>query len=949
MKKNTYKIIEKRIADYLIEQVVFGFSYVVRISKSDSLLLFLDNFSKKTITLLLIIGLGFSQLGLFKIEQTYAYYSDVGKSIGNEFSAGYIDIELGGTEFYSTTTAISLTPGDIVKKEITVFPDESNPFKYTASTTNITGDLDFCNALNLRAEVEGVEIYQGFLSNFLSNATTTLDLWGFDLGMGTSNFQNSICNFDFEFKGSQTRHDLQLGVGYSDTEKEENSVASWGLRINKVYYDVGRKIEEKEKPEQNQCGALSQGYWRNNEGCSQGTGSSDWASEINILSSTFSGVFATSSGADMCVVFHIPSCPSGNTVASKLCKAKNKVLADEANVVSGKLDLNAILSGSDDGDSSFDNLGLSSLSTIQEAFIILEQGLANDSATRDELVDIGYVAERIYSFYEDENPDTPYCIYEEDLTIIEEVEGENEWVEIYNQTNVSLDISGWEICDNNSCDIIPTSDLIPAMGYGVITATSTTWDYWYVPDGVIKIILDGNEIGNGLNNNGDALYLKRPDGVIVDEMSWQGNTDVWNPGAMDVAEGNVLARVPNGYDTNQPSNWVELVPPEVDFIYPDENGSYTWYWTQSYELQWTATNQNGDDNDLIIDLYYIRDDNDDNKISEGDSRHGIVKGTENDGSYFWTLPSGFAGYIWLEVVATGPENPMLNAKTVSGDIWDPMPLLVLPYQTEDFDLASIDIEAPDVTVVGNNPAYVEIGANYSDLGATVVDNVNDNLGVIAEGEVDVNTEGIYEVIYKATDQMGNVGTASRFVVVGKPEIIKEADSLQPTVDSYEEEIIQTSVEELIASPIVVTGGIHASVEIIEEDPVFCSPSSEEEIDTITQEIIEGAEEGISESETATPKTEDLTFETPSFNEESLATTTPGIIEEDMSMAPLEIVLDLATSTLEEVPEVTTTSTSEIEVVAPDVIIEEVFLSVEEETEIIKKEEESEEIIESEII
>ena len=135
------------------------------------------------------------------------------------------------------------------------------------------------------------------------------------------------------------------------------------------------------------------------------------------------------------------------------------------------------------------------------------------------------------------------------------------------------------------------------MGYGVITGTSTTWGYWYVPDEIVKIILPDGEIGNGLGNDGDALFLKRLDGTIIDQMNWQSNTDVWNPGAVDVAEGNVLARVPNGYDTDQPSDWKELVPPEVDLIYPDEEGSYTWYWTHSYEIQWTATNPNGDDGD----------------------------------------------------------------------------------------------------------------------------------------------------------------------------------------------------------------------------------------------------------------------------------------------------------------------------------------------------------------
>jgi hypothetical protein len=263
-------------------------------------------------------------------------------------------------------------------------------------------------------------------------------------------------------------------------------------------------------------------------------------------------------------------------------------------------------------------------------------------------------------------------------------EGDNEWVEIYNQTNIDLDISGWEICDNSSCDVLPQTAPIPAFGFGVITASTTTWGFWNIPNNIRKIVLSDGNIGNRLGNSEDMLVLKRPDGVIVDQMNWgvpntswnNHNDELWNPGVVDVTEGNTLARVPSGYDTDQPSDWKELTPPEVDLIYPDEAGSYTWYWDQDYNIEWTAINHNGDDADLNIDISYIKDINHDGVISDGDIEYPVVSNTANDGIYNWTVYPGFVGYIWVKLVAIGPENPMLNDVAISGDIWDPVPIFI---------------------------------------------------------------------------------------------------------------------------------------------------------------------------------------------------------------------------------------------------------------------------------
>ncbi len=86
-----------------------------------------------------------------------------------------------------------------------------------------------------------------------------------------------------------------------------------------------------------------------------------------------------------------------------------------------------------------------------------------------------------------------------------------------------------------------------------------------------------------------------------------------------------------------------------------------------------------------------------------------------------------------------------------------------------------DLEAPVITVFGNNPAHIEVGSTYVDLGASVADNVNNNLGIqtfvdgveVTSVDIDTSAERSYIITYKATDQAGNMGEATRTVIVGE--------------------------------------------------------------------------------------------------------------------------------------------------------------------------------------
>ncbi len=83
--------------------------------------------------------------------------------------------------------------------------------------------------------------------------------------------------------------------------------------------------------------------------------------------------------------------------------------------------------------------------------------------------------------------------------------------------------------------------------------------------------------------------------------------------------------------------------------------------------------------------------------------------------------------------------------------------------------SSEDAVPPVITVNGSNPARVEKGTSYLDLGATVSDNTNTNLGVTVVGDqIDTAVVGEYTVRYSATDQAGNRTEATRTVIVFDP-------------------------------------------------------------------------------------------------------------------------------------------------------------------------------------
>lgn len=91
----------------------------------------------------------------------------------------------------------------------------------------------------------------------------------------------------------------------------------------------------------------------------------------------------------------------------------------------------------------------------------------------------------------------------------------------------------------------------------------------------------------------------------------------------------------------------------------------------------------------------------------------------------------------------------------------------------------IDTIAPVITLLGDNPFDVFLGATYSDPGATAIDDIDGNISdQIAIDTTAINTtqEGSFEIGYSVTDDDENTANAVRTV-----NIVRDSSGNQPPI------------------------------------------------------------------------------------------------------------------------------------------------------------------------
>ena len=138
----------------------------------------------------------------------------------------------------------------------------------------------------------------------------------------------------------------------------------------------------------------------------------------------------------------------------------------------------------------------------------------------------------------------------------------NEWIELYNPANQSINVSGWSITDNSAEDFLEGdldngngTTVIPPNGYAIIADHGTkVYENFSISNNAIRLYVDDSGIGNGLGNDQDKLILKNKTGNEIDSLEWGYDyPDVIGSPADLVNEGHTLARH-QGMDANNSSN-----------------------------------------------------------------------------------------------------------------------------------------------------------------------------------------------------------------------------------------------------------------------------------------------------------------------------------------------------------------------------------------------------------
>ena len=121
--------------------------------------------------------------------------------------------------------------------------------------------------------------------------------------------------------------------------------------------------------------------------------------------------------------------------------------------------------------------------------------------------------------------------------------GEPEWVELFNNTNQSINLGGWRFADTTSGVILgpPIGPVLEPNDFIILSASETIHNFYDIPVEVLVLNLPS------LNNTGDNLSLTDFNGELIDSVaynpSWGGSNE------------HSLERVSSVAGSNDPLNW----------------------------------------------------------------------------------------------------------------------------------------------------------------------------------------------------------------------------------------------------------------------------------------------------------------------------------------------------------------------------------------------------------
>jgi len=131
-----------------------------------------------------------------------------------------------------------------------------------------------------------------------------------------------------------------------------------------------------------------------------------------------------------------------------------------------------------------------------------------------------------------------------------------EWIELYNPSEMAIDLDGWKLADLDDTDTLRgignKGTIISGHGYALAVTAIANISYlretWSIPDTTLFLRVNDNGLGSdGLANN-ETIMLLDPSSNEIQRMFYQPT-----PGAEGKNE--TLERIDYGKPTNRASNW----------------------------------------------------------------------------------------------------------------------------------------------------------------------------------------------------------------------------------------------------------------------------------------------------------------------------------------------------------------------------------------------------------
>ena len=136
----------------------------------------------------------------------------------------------------------------------------------------------------------------------------------------------------------------------------------------------------------------------------------------------------------------------------------------------------------------------------------------------------------------------------------------HEWIELFNPTTSSVDISRWVIKTAQAAQSLPANTSIPAKGYVIVAPSAVVRTDWNIASSTQVVVVE-NVFGTELRSAGDRLLLLTAASSSVDALSWGDDTSVMSPAATAATVGRALIRSSLARDTNVAQEWVVTSAP----------------------------------------------------------------------------------------------------------------------------------------------------------------------------------------------------------------------------------------------------------------------------------------------------------------------------------------------------------------------------------------------------